>query len=268
MRLIFIDRSSQLVNLWERHFKEAAKVGLNFKWFDKPIDFSVQRSPLCEIKVGDFTGRSAVVSPGNSLGELGGGLDQVIGEIFSPNWNYHDTSNLLKNKITNGYAPPGCVKALTLPDNAIKSSLAYEKLRSNTIIHCPTMRIPRDIAGLGDLHSYRQVFDWTWEILRTADEKNHLIKDESDRLGAIILPGLGTGFGKIPSEVCSKSMIAAALIFTLDNYTAQEKALFALRYLGEDSTKLNISSDKIPKTPFSPEQNSISELFLGTNTSA
>lgn len=263
MKIVFMDHNGPMCKAWSKDLKLLTdQLQLQLKWNKQYIKFSVQNAKLQDLEMNNQYGRTAIVSPGNSLGYLGGGLDKHIGEVFSPNKNHKDAERFILDGLKNGYRPPGTVKIITIPDEKLRRSVAFEKLQANSIIHAPTMRSPINLVkDLGESHAYRLIFDITWQILTEVDafNKNLHIKG-GDRIETIVLAGLGTGYGKIPYEMASKSMLAAIGIFT-SHFTHEEKSIFALRYLGYKHQTLLPTPDTIPNTTFDLTKNDLVELF-------
>lgn len=259
-KIIFMARDPRLCKAWTEDLAKLSNVGLNLKWFDSPVEISVQHCNLQDLKIQKGPGRTAIVSPGNSLGCMGGGLDQAIGSAFSPNSNFRDTEALIQKELHNGYSPPGCVKMITIRDSDLQGSLAFHKLGANTILHAPTMRVPESLVEEGFTEAYRLVFDLTWEILGVVDSFNKNCLKMRNRIETVVFSGLGTGYGKIPSHVCSSSMIAATGIF-LSDYSLEEKQVFALRYQGFSHNALLKTPASFPKGKFSFKKDNVYNLF-------
>lgn len=263
MKIIFMDHNAPMCKCWSKDLKTLTDLAkLELKWNKQFITFSIQNAKLQDLKIDNQYGRTAIVSPGNSLGYLGGGMDRYIGEIFSPNKNHKDTEKLIQYDLNNGYRPPGTVKLVTIPDEKLRRSIAFERLAANTIIHAPTMRTPVNLIQDQGAHAYRLIFDITWQILTEVDAYNRQLgKNTNDRIETIVLPGLGTGYGKVSYEMASKSMLAAIGIFTASLLTDAQRAVLALRYLGYKHYTLLPTPDKIPSTTFDLEKDDLIDLF-------
>jgi len=261
MKIIFMDQNTTMCKALTKELNSLSQLNLNPTWFESPVDISIQHSKLQDLKINNEYGRTAIVSPGNSLGFLGGGLDKFIGQIFDPNGNHTKSEKYIREKLTNGYSPPGIVRIVTIPDEELKGSIAFEKLGANSIIHAPTMRTPVSLINDGMLFAYRLVFDLTWQILSVVDIFNKdTSNDKSDQIETIVLPGLGTGYGKIPYDVCSKSMFAAISIFT-SQYTVDEKSVLTLKYLGHKYQSLIKTTENIPSSKYDPQKDELINLF-------
>lgn len=260
-KIIFMARDAALCKAWTEDLAAIAKLGLNLTWSGFKVELSVQHCDLQDLKIDHSPRKTAIVSPGNSMGCMGGGLDLAIAKAFSPTGNYRDIEAVIQKELYNGYSPPGCVKLITLPDSDLKGSLAFQKLGANTIIHAPTMRVPQSLVDEGLTEAYRFVFDLTWEVLGAVQRFNERsCQKMRDVIETIVFSGLGTGYGKIPPHVCSQSMIAATSIF-FSQYTLEEKQVYALRYQGYSHHALLKTPESFPKKKFSARKNDIIPLF-------
>jgi O-acetyl-ADP-ribose deacetylase (regulator of RNase III) len=107
------------------------------------------------------------------------------------------------NRIVCGYNPPA--NALTVD---------MDKILHNTgtglpyLIHVPTMAMPSIIP-----HPSSLVFNCMWNILCAVKLNN--AHPERRPIHRVLVPGLGTGHGKVPYKSCCSQILAAVNLFAL-----------------------------------------------------
>lgn len=225
------------------------------------------------IKSSKSQGVTTIVSPGNSLGYLGGGFDKAIAEIFTTDSDWKSTERYLQKKLLNrfnGYLTPSNANLIEFNSQEYyEKSKSWNLLRCNSILHLPTMRIPKpllisEFSNSNSNNDYKIiqnyykdtdlrkwlgfVFDCTWEILSTVNLANlKVLKWKDDRhaiIDTIIIPGIGTGYGNLPMDTVAKAMISAITIFLNCKLISLEKSIYSLRFLGEDFKQL-IKDDEL-----------------------
>lgn len=185
------DRKEELINEWKKVFCNYSNIIIKKKGFFE-------------------TDCQAVVSPANSYGKMRGGLDYYLSIFF-------DKNTLIICKKEN-------IKFHEIFDNPSISSLFYKKLdwtierevikkikdnykgvlpigeailvKTNNnkipyLISAPTMKIPEDISNTDN------VYKTTRAILKITKEKD---------ISSVLIPGLGTGVGKVSAENCAIQM--------------------------------------------------------------
>lgn len=128
-----------------------------------------------------------IVSPGNSFGLMDGGMDAAINRYFSEidEFIVHIQQQLLDK--CGGYQQPGsCV----LFETNIK--------KCPYIAHTPTMGIPLAITD------FSIIYHAMWNILIEVHKHNKLNPDK--KIKTILCPGLGTGAGKVKSDIAFQLM--------------------------------------------------------------
>ncbi|GMG49371.1 unnamed protein product [Ambrosiozyma monospora] len=221
---------------------------------------------------------TTIVSPGNSIGYMGGGFDKALAELFSPTGNptnWKDTELAVQSNLLDGYkgylTPTNANLIEFKTDSFFQNSKAWNLLSANSILHIPTMRVPRRLYhGPEDtLDMYRFVFDSTWEVLSTLNKANlttlHLGLNRYSFIDTLVLTGFGTGYGKIPIDVMCKAMISAITIFTNHSLKRVDKSIYCLKFLKEDYKKLvkqdEINTD-VSQEPFDPLEDPIDQLYF------
>lgn len=129
----------------------------------------------------------ALISPANSFGYMDGGLDLKISQHLG--WEMEEK---VRSKIIyefNGELPVG--QAIIIETNL--SHLPY-------LISAPTMRVPMDISNT--VNAYL-AFKAILEVCQKHNAEN------SKKIQTILCPGLGTGEGRMPVEICARQMKAA-----------------------------------------------------------
>ena len=118
------------------------------------------------------------VSPGNSFGFMDGGIDELYRRRFKP------IEGRVQYAIANewhGELPVGCATGAPTSDKAIPC-----------LIVAPTMRVPM-ILPKDTVNPYL--------ACRAAILKAYKLK-----LKSLLIPGLGTGVGRVPYEICAKQV--------------------------------------------------------------
>jgi O-acetyl-ADP-ribose deacetylase (regulator of RNase III) len=134
----------------------------------------------------------AVVSPANSYGWMRGGIDAVYAQAF-PSIEQHVRSAVLAYH--GGELPVG--QAVIVPTDVAAPAW---------LISAPTMRQPGEVLPPDTVHPYlaaRAVFK-LWRDGRLDDDR-----PVRSVVTTIAMPGLGTGVGGVPPEVCARQVVAA-----------------------------------------------------------
>jgi O-acetyl-ADP-ribose deacetylase (regulator of RNase III) len=144
---------------------------------------SVQQGDILALK-GD-----AIISPANSFGFMDGGIDLAYSKFFG--WSLQKQLQTTLLNEFGGELPVG--QAVILPTG---------NPQVPNLISAPTMRVPMDIAGTVNAYlAFRAA-------LRSVQAFN---ATSSTPLSTILCPGLGTGAGKMPPNICARQMLAAYL---------------------------------------------------------
>lgn len=130
---------------------------------------------------------AAIVSPANSFGNMGGGIDYA----YKKRWP--GIEELLQTEIRKNHS-----------EILVGQAIAIETGDSNFpfLISAPTMRFPRAIQN------YDDVYLATLAALRKA----HSLKAES-----IVMPGMGTLTGRVPYDIAAKMMLDAVSDYRLSS---------------------------------------------------
>jgi len=148
----------------------------------------------------------AVVSPANSFGFMDGGIDAVYTKHFGPkvqadlqekiraHWYVTDYWRLPRQKKWLGELLVGQAEMVRTYDPKIPFLIA-----------APTMRVPCDIRGTDNaylaaraaLSLAKKMESWHWLPRHKAEE------------WSIAFPGLGTGVGMLPPDICARQVRAA-----------------------------------------------------------
>ncbi|OLR93119.1 macro domain-containing protein [Actinokineospora bangkokensis] len=146
----------------------------------------VHRGSLLEVDA------DAVVSPANSFGWMRGGIDAVYSAAF-PAVEQSVRSAVLA--LHGGELPVG--EALVVATGAARPAW---------LITAPTMREPGVLLPPDTVHPFlaaRAVFRlWRDGVLEDGTPVREAV-------GTIAVPGLGTGVGNVPVEVCARQLAAA-----------------------------------------------------------
>lgn len=132
----------------------------------------------------------ALVSPGNSYGQMDGGIDRAITEEFS------QVQRRVWDMIAedhHGYQPVGTAGVLGTGDD-----------RCPYLVHAPTMRMPMRLVGPLEVN----VYDAMWAALLALDRFNSSAPTEP-LVRSVAFPGLGTGYGGVAPARAAQLMAAA-----------------------------------------------------------
>ena len=139
-----------------------------------------------EVQLGRFESVSdadGLVTAGNSFGLMDGGVDLALAR-FASGIEY-DVQRRIRDD-WHGELPVG--SALSVPLGS-EHSLTYRRL-----IYAPTMRVPLDIRGTDNIYKAM------WAALAEAGPYG---------IKALVLPGLGTGAGRVPPDEAARLMSLA-----------------------------------------------------------
>ena len=130
------------------------------------------------------TPADAIVSPANSFGYMDGGIDLVYSRFFG--WELEARLKALLAEAHYGELPVG--QAVVLPTG--HGFIPY-------LVSAPTMRVPGNIAGT--LNVYLAFRAALIAVLG-------FNKEAGKPIGAVLVPGLGTGVGGVPPERAARQM--------------------------------------------------------------
>lgn len=165
MHLHLVAINPELVTAWDRVF------------FDTP-DVSVHQGNILDLA------EDTLVSPANSYGDMGGGIDRVYRTHFGP--QIEQTVQAAIRATGEPYLPVGSALLVPTGDTTIPR-----------LIVAPTMFLPEPIPA-------RNCFDAMRAILDCYDRY-------ADQIEQIYCPGLGTGVGQVDPMDSAREMKAAYL---------------------------------------------------------
>ncbi|MEN0066929.1 MAG: macro domain-containing protein [Myxococcota bacterium] len=164
------DQSPSRVAAWRAHFEDRSEV-------------DVSEGPIFH-RTAD-----ALVSPANSFGYMDGGIDLVYVEHFG--WDLEDRVRQAIAEDWGGELPVGC--ALIVPTGRPEGDIRW-------LICAPTMRVPMNVARTPNAYlAFRAA-------LRAVQAHN---EGPLRSIASVMSPGLGTGVGRMPAELCARQMRAA-----------------------------------------------------------
>lgn len=139
---------------------------------------------------------SAIVSPANSFGYMDGGLDLKYSRYFG--W---ELESKLRGKLERehfGEIPVG---------NALIIETGREDI--SFFISAPTMRVPANIAETPNAYlAFKAILQAVLAHNQTATLP----------IKSILCPGLGTGEGRLPANLCARQMYRAYEVCILRNF--------------------------------------------------
>lgn len=137
-----------------------------------------------------LTEADAVISPGNSYGQMDGGVDRVLCEAFP----------LAQRQVWamvgdrhHGYQAVGTAEVVPTGDE-----------RCRWLVYAPTMRVPMPLDHGRDI----AVHDAFWAALRAVIAHDRAAR-EADAINTVVAPGFGTGYGRVPAARAAQLMAAA-----------------------------------------------------------
>lgn len=257
IKIVLLDTNEKLCELWRKELQALRRVLPHFgKIGGVPVEIDVHHGTLSSLS-GLPLGQTSIVSPGNSYGFLGGGFDLAIAKFFNPG-DWKDFEREFQTKLyqqTKGYATRGHMVQLDM-----KWTEPWTQIQCDSILHIPTMRVPKKIHR-EPLELNRLIFDLTWDLLAVLTRFNNRVSLDQC-ISNVIVPGMATGYGGVPLDICSKAMCYAIAIYCADHITHEMRSRLCLKYLGEDPSILfpNENWDNWDFSTSSPE-----ELFPTAN---
>ena len=266
LKVILVDSNPFLIDAWSRQLSSTQRFS-KLK-FPSTLTVETHRGMLATVPV-DGDARTAIVSPANSIGGMGGGFDEALCRLFSQGDEVIETgtSNLVESWIRkylhHGYTPLGTAHVLefsTFPQ--FRRSKAWTQLHANSIVVVPTMRVPHsiytvkegdpeDVVNTKNRGVVSFVFDCMWETLCAVNRHNERLGmqdpvpakgDVAGRVDTLVIPGLGTGYGNLPIELVAKGMVGALSIWGAElndgsrDSSSVDRGLLCLAFLGEEYT--------------------------------
>lgn len=147
----------------------------------------------------------AVVSPANSYGFMDGGIDLVYSQHFG--WGVEDR---LRQQIRDRHHGELLVGAAELVETG-NPVLPY-------LIAAPTMRVPM-VLGPQTVNPFLATRAVLLLVKRGVFHSGDFAGERiAEHVQTIAFPGLGTGVGQVPVEICARQMHAAIEEFVLDLY--------------------------------------------------
>ncbi|MDO5092225.1 MAG: macro domain-containing protein [Propionibacteriaceae bacterium] len=173
-QLVLVDLDEDLTTAWRTEFDEWAD--------DVEIHTARIDSVLAEV--------DAVVSAGNSYGEMNGGVDLAITRAL-PQAQHRVWQHLGEQHF--GYQPVGTAAIVPTGETSCR-----------WLIYAPTMRVPMPLTNGRDI----AIHDALWATLVAITRHNRRVAVE-DRISSLACPGFGTGYGKVPPARAAALMSAA-----------------------------------------------------------
>jgi O-acetyl-ADP-ribose deacetylase (regulator of RNase III) len=173
MKIILVDYQESLIQAWQNVFENTDNVIVKCQSiFDMQSD--------------------AIVSPANSFGYMDGGLDLSISQFFG--WHVQERLQELIRSKYHGELLVGQAEIVET-DHA---DIPY-------VISAPTMRVPM-ILGETTVNVYLAMRAILLLITQATFEDGTEINSAVE---TVAIPGMGTGVGRVPPEVCANQMKTA-----------------------------------------------------------
>ncbi|AOA60446.1 Putative ADP-ribose 1''-phosphate phosphatase [Komagataella phaffii CBS 7435] len=219
-KIILLDLNKELCSLWQKEIQRISNLHPN-----NGIPFQVFNGTFDQLRLDSPT---TIVSPGNSFASFGGGIDVAIRELLQtdpgslePSFEECVAGALIK---CNGYIPVQHLNNITFSH----ATRGWRQLQCDTVVHIPTMRVPRHVYDGNEVHWKRFIFDIVWKALNEVKTPN------------VIFPGLATGFGGLPVDLVAESMISSMVLHQHQGWNMRDRGVHVLKYLAEDPSFLEL----------------------------
>jgi O-acetyl-ADP-ribose deacetylase (regulator of RNase III) len=170
MKIILADLQVSVINEWKKQFSGDENI-------------TIYQGSIFDIEA------DALVSPANSFGFMDGGLDMLISKFFG--WHVQDRLQaVIKNK-HHGEIIVGAAEIVPTDH----SKLPF-------VISAPTMRVPM-ILGRESVNVYLATRAVLLLVKYGKFEDDSLVRD---KVKSVVFPGMGTGVGRVPPEICARQM--------------------------------------------------------------
>lgn len=244
LNLIFVDTNPTVYQQWQAHYQNILRSLDNFSERNEYVHYFYKGSInqlLKQKKV--HSGRTAVMTPTNSLSYMGGGFDKFLLEALLED-RYRDIKTQLQTyclKRFNGYTPVNTVNHVNLLE-AIENYAEYPAYKTWTLsdmVCIPSMVVPEAVTPT---QGPTNIFDTIWNLLL------HL-EVELPGTQTIIMPGIGTGYGNLDTSTATYCMLVATFLFNLDlpavnlRLSQLKKSLMILFLFNKDYKSLMNSDD-------------------------
>ena len=182
MKLLFCDLNEQMIKAWNKNFSEDINITIyHGSIFEKDSD--------------------AIVSPANSFGFMDGGLDLQISKFFG--WHVQERLQEIIKKKHHGELLVGYAEIIETDHK----NIPY-------IISAPTMRVPMILKESVNVYLATKA---VLVLLKYGIFSNgSLIREKVNK---IAIPGMGTGVGRLPYEICALQMKKAVDDIYYEKYT-------------------------------------------------
>jgi O-acetyl-ADP-ribose deacetylase (regulator of RNase III) len=161
--------------------------------FEDHPEVSVVQGSMLDQKV------SAWVSPTNAKGEMAGGLDGVIKRHFGPKIQTRVQSEI--SRLYKGSMPVGSA-------TCVETGSAVPRF----LISTPSMSATSE--DISDTLNVALTCSAAFQMVQMQNAK------EPGSIASVALPGLGTGTGRTPVEICADLMWTAYNLFLNNNFTS------------------------------------------------
>ena len=169
MKLILCDLNINLINSWHKFFKQDPNI-------------EIINGSIFEVKC------DALVSPTNSFGFMDGGLDLKISQFFG--WHVQEKLQKIIKKKFHRELIVGLAEII---------ETGHEKIPY--VISAPTMRVPMI------LEKSENIYLATRAVLILVKHGKFLNGIPiRDKVKTVAIPGMGTGVGRIPYDMCALQM--------------------------------------------------------------
>lgn len=196
IEIIFCDLSKKFTDSCEKLIKQNPHILNHFK-------LSTYNGSIIDLCIKN----TAYISPANSFGSMGGGIDEVYNKKMFPNIqkdvmiNISKLSSSTKSKLSFDRLKKDKMYNMLPIGHAIITSLSsYPKYETCFLITAPTMTQPENIEGSNNPY---KAFLACLNVIKSSDVK----------ISTLICPGLGTGVGCITFEESAKQIFDAINTF-------------------------------------------------------
>ena len=193
MKIYLADLNQPLVEAWQAVFESHS-------------DIIIHHGSIFDLET------DAIVSPANSFGYMDGGIDLHLSNFLG--WHVQEQLQEKIKSVHHGELLVG-----------IAEIVATEHPQFPYLISAPTMRVPK-ILGSSSMNPYLAMRAILRLVLHGTFEDDKFIRD---RVKSVAIPGLGTGVGQVPPNICAQQMYQATHDILWQKYQFPGSWVAALR---------------------------------------
>ena len=169
MKLIFCDIKQHMIKSWK-------------KFFSQDFNVEIYHGSIFDVEC------DALTSPANSFGFMDGGLDLLISRFFG--WQVQERLQEIIKRKHHGELLVGCAEIVETDHDKIPY-----------VISAPTMRVPMILRDSVNVYLATRAI---LVLVKHDKFPNGTLINE--KVKKIAIPGMGTGVGRLPYDICALQM--------------------------------------------------------------